>query len=158
MNRDQEIIREIGKLLWSIFREDADRSVFLFQRFPNVWGGGTSVQYFSKGLSLKKIEGQETPSEIWNKMSDLACELQRTPPFANSPFTHMRFEMDEQGKTQVDFAYIPEWDSWPGLFMRGVSELSEQEARDPSISSTWGVDLAHWQECRARREREPYTK
>lgn len=70
----------------------------------------------------------------------------------------MRFEMDEQGKTQVDFAYIPEWDSWPGLFMRGVTDLSEEEARNPALSGTWGIDLALWHDRRARRAAEPYTR
>jgi hypothetical protein len=69
----------------------------------------------------------------------------------------MRFEMDEQGKTQVDFAYIPEWDRWPGLFMRGVTDLSEEEARNPALSGTWGIDLELWKEHRARWEREPDT-
>jgi hypothetical protein len=156
MNTDQEIIREIGKNLWSIFPNTASKIVFVGMFYSSSYQCGP--EWFD--ITGKRIgpKWEDDIGTVNKKLSDLALTLQRTPPFANTPFTHMRFEMDEQGKTQVDFAYIPEWDSWPGLFMRGVSELSEQEAHDPSISGTWGVDVPHWQECRARREREPYQK
>lgn len=74
------------------------------------------------------------------------------PPFDREPFTHMRRELTDKGKMNINFAYIPEWDSWTGLFMRGVSELSEEETRNLALSNTWGIDVEHWKKCCARRE------
>jgi hypothetical protein len=64
----------------------------------------------------------------------------------------MRLEVDDAGQMKVDFAYIPEWDSWPGLFMKGVSEVPEEEAKQrPRFYETW-------KECRERFAKEPYQK
>lgn len=77
--------------------------------------------------------------------------------FSRQPFTQMRSELTEQASMNVDFSYIPEWDSWPGLFMRGVRE-SREEASNPELCKTWGIDYEVWKERRARGAHEPYQK
>ena len=124
MRSASDIQQEIGQLLWTIFRQDANKAEFLVQSFPDVWGGEISVRFYKDGEFLKYKTGETHPRDVWNQMRELSHELQRTPPFDRQPFTHMRMELDEAGKMKVDFAYIPEWDSWPGLFMKGVSELT----------------------------------
>jgi len=70
----------------------------------------------------------------------------------------MRLELDEVGKMKVDFAYIPEWDSWPGLFMRGVSELTEAEISPPYPLNIFGIDAEELAKRKARYATEPYRK
>ncbi len=152
MRTDSDILQEMGKLLWSIFRTDANRAVFMCRSFPESTGGETTIQFFSSEGALRKSDGEATPFDIWDRMRDLTRDLQLTPPFDRQPFTHMRLELTDQTKMNVEFAYIPEWDSWPGLFMRGVSDVPEDEAKQrPRFYKAW-------KECRARREREPYQK
>ncbi|MEM9853793.1 MAG: hypothetical protein AAF841_04990, partial [Pseudomonadota bacterium] len=45
------------------------------------------------------------------------------------PFTHFEFVVTSQGKLSGKYAYIDREDSWPGLFMKGLSELTEAEAK-----------------------------
>ena len=62
-----------------------------------------------------------------------------------------RYTPNEDRKTNVEFAYIPEWDSWPGVLMKGVSELTEDEADEAFVSPN------DWKKCCARQRKEPYT-
>lgn len=152
-------IGSLGKAIWSIFIEEADYAVFRIKLFEGLSGEGT-ISFFRKGSLIKdSLAAPLVPDGYINSiLRPIAYELQRTPPFDRQPFTHMRYELTSDGKVNVDFAYIPEWDSWPGLFMQGVSELTEAEARDPAISNTWGIDYEHWEKCRARRQQKPYEK
>jgi hypothetical protein len=154
-SNDEELslLSGIGNAVWEVFIPQADLAVFQICLFDSAVGVGALSFYKKQELIRDSTDEPLYPDGYINTtLRPLALTLQRTPPFSNTPFTHMRFEMDEQGKTQVDFAYIPEWDSWPGLFMRGVSEVPEEEAsKRPRFYKAW-------HECRARREREPYTK
>jgi hypothetical protein len=62
----------------------------------------------------------------------------------------MRYTLDDKGKMDVKFAYIPEWDSWPSLYMSGVSQVPAGKLDDHNIPD----DI--WAERRARFEKEPY--
>lgn len=156
MKDDNDILQSIGKKIWSVFPKNLSRIVFFSDSYPGNSGQGWETY----SLSGERVPNGavDFPKEILLQIGELVRDLQHTPPFDRQLFTHMRLELTDQGKMNVNFAYIPEWDSWPGVFMRGVSELTEEEARNPALSGTWGVDCEHWAECRARREREPYQK
>ena len=155
--KDQAIIREMGKVLWSIFPTDGARIEFKAQLYDR--SNQCGPEWFDgNGKRLGPQSFDDYPDEANDELRSLALELQRTPPFDRQPFTHMLYELTSDGKVNLEFACIPEWDSWPGLFMKGVSELTEAEARDPAISNTWGIDYEHWEKCRARRQLEPYEK
>ncbi|MCY7296226.1 hypothetical protein HJG39_12400 [Alteromonas sp. a30] len=44
-------------------------------------------------------------------------------------WTHFKASLTEKGKFKIEFAYIPEDDSWPGVYMKRVSDLTEEEAK-----------------------------
>jgi hypothetical protein len=148
MTDDQSILQEIGLLLWSIFPEEASKIVFEGQLYPGQDQIGPSW-YDADGKRLGPNDYGPL-MEINDQMRSLARQLQMTPPFDAEPFTHMRYVLNTEGKMDVRFAYIPEWDAWPNLYMQGVSQVSEDDAKKrPRFYETW-------KECRARFEREPY--
>lgn len=157
ITQSQKITDEIGKTLWSIFPPDVKTVVFSAS-FDSEGYGSTLDWLDETGKRIGPMGAGATPRDPMRAIERLCLELQRTPPFDREPFTHMRVELTDKGKMNLDFAHIPEWDSWTGIFMRGVSELSEEEVRNPRLSHTWGVTVEHWQKCRARREQEPYSK
>jgi hypothetical protein len=110
------------------------------------------------GKRLGPIGFDGYPRNVEDELRALALELQRTPPFDRQPFTHMRLEVDDTGQMKVDFAYIPEWDSWPGLFMKGVSELTEAEISPPYPLGIYGIDVEELNKRKARFAKEPYQK
>lgn len=154
-----KVLESLGKALWSVFLPEADQVIFRIKMFDGLSGERT-ISFFRSGkLIPNSLENPQISSAyLHDTLAPISKQLQHTPPFDRQPFTHMRFELTDQAKMNVDFAYIPEWDSWPGLFMRGVSELSEEEAKNPALSGTWGIDYDIWKERRAQREREPYQK
>ncbi|OSI25097.1 hypothetical protein BV912_01605 [Neisseria dumasiana] len=50
--------------------------------------------------------------------------------FKSNPWTHCHISLSVSGKFNIRFAYISEDDSWPNLFMRGISDLTEDEAEN----------------------------
>ncbi|MCK0097430.1 hypothetical protein MWU60_17775 [Yoonia sp. F2084L] len=122
-----QILKQIGSKLWSIFREDADLSHFNFKGFPDSRGGDMSIVFFKNKELLIESLNSDNPWPVWEEMRTLAYELQKMPEFKIEPFTNMKFALRENGKMDVQFAYIPEWDSWPGLYMKGVSQIPEAE-------------------------------
>lgn len=157
ISQSQKITEEIGKILWSIFPPDVNAVVFSARFYAG--GHGSTLDWLDEaGKRIGPMGAKATPFDPMRAIERLGLDLQRTPPFDHEPFTHMRVELTDKGKMNVTFAHIPDWDSWRGLFMRGVSELSEEEARNPALSHTWGVTVEHWQKSRARREQEPYSK
>ncbi len=157
MTRPQEIQHAMGKLLWSIFPKEGSTIVFNGQFYAeHNQCGPTWFDFEGNRLGPKNFD--DYPQAANDELRALAFELQRTPPFDRQPFTHMRLELNEKGQMKLDFAYIPEWDSWPGLFMRGVSELSEEEVSPPYPLGIYGIDIDELRERKARFAKEPYQK
>lgn len=148
---NESLVDKLGKLLWQVLPHEAKLIQFRGQFYEEHFQCG--FEWFNeKSVRLGPVKYDDRLMAARSDAANLVISLQRTPPFANEPFTHMRFAMDDEGKTQVEFAYIPEWDSWPGLFMSGVSEVPEDEAKKRSRF------YETWKECRARFAREPYQK
>ncbi|MCY7294596.1 hypothetical protein HJG39_04020 [Alteromonas sp. a30] len=56
--------------------------------------------------------------------------------------------MSELGKIKVNFAYIPEDDSWAGLYMKGVSDLTREEAKANYIpEKDWADRVKKYKGC-----------
>lgn len=150
MTDDQKIIQDIGKILWGIFPEGADKIVFEGMFYPDSHQCGPKW-YDKDGTRLGPQIFDDRLEAANDEMAELVIRLQSVPPFAKSPFTQMRYEVTNEMKIQVRFAYIPEWDSWPSLYMKGVSDVPEEEAEKRKRF------YEEWQKCRARREKEPYN-
>ncbi len=57
-------------------------------------------------------------------------KLQKMEPFASrEPFTHYRITLTKEMKFAIDFAYIPEEQSWPDVYMKPVGALTAEEAK-----------------------------
>lgn len=124
MESEQRILEKIGKLLWSIFPEDADKINFIFQLFE---------QHRGSMISLVLKDGCEAylddvpPPEVINEIFELIAEFQKSLLFQKEQFTHGTISLSESRKISTKFAYVNKDDNWPFLFMRGVSELSKEE-------------------------------
>lgn len=66
------------------------------------------------------------PGEIGDKIISLMEELKSLDMFIEK-WTHFKISLTEEGKIDFEFAYIPEEDSWVSIYMRGISDLSEEE-------------------------------
>lgn len=144
------LLRQMGAKLWSIFREDADLAKFRFKGFPQGIGGDMSIIFFNSGEQLRESLDDDPPWPVWEELRALANQLQSSPDFTSEPFTHMVFELTEDGQMETNFAYIPEWDSWPGLYMKGVSQISAGEIGEYNIPH----DI--WEERVAMAKERPY--
>ncbi len=67
------------------------------------------------------------------EVSKLEEKLQTLPPFEKEPWTHFKATLTEDCKFRISFSYIPQENSWLGLFMKGVSQLSREEAKEHHI-------------------------
>ncbi|WP_336033314.1 hypothetical protein [Acinetobacter bereziniae] len=87
--------------------------------------------------------------EIGNKIILLMEDLRSMEMFTEK-WTHFKISLTEEGKIDFAFAYIPKDDYWPGLFMKGISELNEDEL------DTHNIPLEDWKECVKLKEQNKY--
>ncbi|WP_215900973.1 immunity protein YezG family protein [Acinetobacter sp. TUM15113] len=60
------------------------------------------------------------------KICTLIDELRSLEIFKEK-WTNYRITLTEEGGFNTEFSYIPEEDHWPGLYMKAVSDLKEDE-------------------------------
>lgn len=127
----QIIYQKIGKLLWSIMPTETQKIVFLARIYDNVTQAGT--RWFDQdGTEHNFYQGWDNPiQEIDDEIVGLLENLQKLPLFQTTPWTQCQVTLQENGKFNIEFAYIPEEDSWPGLYMRGISSLTKEELGSP---------------------------
>ena len=68
----------------------------------------------------------ERAYEIEENICGLIKEL-RSLEKKKKKWTNYKITLTEEGKFNIEFAYIPEEDHWPTLYMRRVSDLKEEE-------------------------------
>ncbi|MDW6092427.1 DUF600 family protein [Vibrio rhizosphaerae] len=140
MADDQKIYTEIGKALWSIMPDTVSEIYFYGDIFPNSKGCTTEFRLKQDG-SISWFRFGENPEDVELFILSRAERLQKNEPYKREPWTHFKATLTEAGKFKMDFAYIPEDDSWPGLFMKRVSELSLEEAEEKYIPEE------EWKKC-----------
>ena len=131
--KEQEIYQKIGELLWSIMPDEAVRIDFIGSIYPEHYSGGAEwvvangdIHYFPLGQRPDEIEW-----EIINLMTQYKFSL----------FDNMEFN--------IKFAYVPDEDSWPMLYLRGVSDLEENEIKE------YGIPREIWEErVKAKKEQQ----
>lgn len=130
LTEDQIIYQKIGELLWSIMPFEAIKIVFSAQLYKNKTQAGS--RWFDKNnIKYSFYQGWDNPVQhIDNEIIDLLLNLQKLPLFHKDPWTQCQVTLDEKGGFKIKFAYIPEEDSWNGLYMRGISNLTESELDD----------------------------
>lgn len=130
---------EIGRLLWSIFPEDSAKIIcegHLFDSYRE-----STIYWFDMEGTENSFEFKMTPQDVVDSILDVLISLQSHEHFKKEAFTHFKITLANNGKIKIDFAYISRQDSWPGLYMRGVSELALEEARQYYIPEKNWIEL-----------------
>jgi hypothetical protein len=107
-----------------------------------------SIGFFTEAFPRPPYEAER---EIMDKLQELCL----TEFYARFNWNHVRVSLSEKGRINFKFAHVPEEDYWPNLFMKGASDLSDEEiarAYIPRDLWTKKVDLAI-----QRKERESKT-
>lgn len=104
-----------------------------------------SFRWLTQDGKNKSFDFDKMPGEIGDKIISLMDELRELEIFTEK-WTHFKISLTEEGKIDFAFAYIPKDDYWPGLFMKGVSELNEEEL------DTYNIPLQDWEECMKLKE------
>ncbi|MFW1736994.1 hypothetical protein ACG94V_19930 [Acinetobacter sp. ULE_I001] len=135
---EQEIHQKIGELLWSIMAKEAKTIFCEGYIYPDT--NSCSFEWLTKNGKKDSFNFDKVPVEIGNKIILLMEDLRSMEMFTEK-WTHFKISLTEEGKIDFAFAYIPKVDYWPGLFMKGVSELNEDEL------DTYNIPLEDWEEC-----------
>ena len=136
--KDQEIYQKIGELLWSIMAEEATIIFCTGMIYLDINSYG--FRWLTQDGKKKSFDFDKIPGEIGDKVISLMEELRSMEMFVEK-WTHFKISLTEEGKIDFAFAYIPKDDYWPGLFMKGVSELNEEEL------DIYNIPLEDWREC-----------
>ena len=131
MMNEQEIYQEIGELLWSITVEDA-KTIFC-EGFIYPDTKSYSFEWMESNSRIGWFDFDAIPHEIGDEIIHLMERLNSSEIFKEK-WSHFKISLTEDGKFNIDFAYIPEDDRWPGLYMKAVSDLKEEELDEYNIS------------------------
>jgi len=131
MTEDQTLITEIGNTMWRVFPAEFKKLIFeatIYEEWP-------MHAYYLLDENNQKCGyvRQDPPDREMDKVMNLCKQLVQTPVFVDKPFNHVKVVLDDDRTIGLNFADIPRGDSWVGLFMRGVSQLSEKEAKQYHI-------------------------
>lgn len=126
-NYIEEIYNKIAQTIWTFFPEESSCINYYAQLFNG--NSGYTID-FIVNEEVKWFGFGETP-EIAADILDLLENIRNLPPFkGKEQWTHCHISLSDSGKFNIRFAYISEDNSWPNLFMRGISDLTEDEAEN----------------------------
>lgn len=128
--KDQEIYQEVGQLLWSIMPNEATVIYFTGDIYPEHYSGG--AKWLLSNGEVSTFPFGNRAYEIESKICDLMHDLQAMDIF-NEKWTNYKITLTDEGKFNIEFAYIPEDDHWPNLYMRRVSDLKQEELDEYNI-------------------------
>jgi hypothetical protein len=122
------LIESIGNLLWSVFPPEASKinlqamiyADFNMQQLTWLVGGET-----------RWSEHAQSSDEFRPFYDEAMKQLQQaqTAATGKNRWDHVTVSLTSQQKIEFRFAFVPAWDSWPGLFMKRASELTPDEAK-----------------------------
>ncbi|OSI09646.1 immunity protein YezG family protein [Neisseria zoodegmatis] len=123
----EEVYTKIAKIIWTFFPKESSCINYYAQLFNG--NSGYTIDFIVNG-EVKWFGFGETP-ETAADILDLLENIRSLPPFKEKePWTHCHISLSDSGKFNIRFAYISENDSWPNLFMRGISDLTKDEAEN----------------------------
>jgi len=123
-----EIYEKIGQLIWSIFPEDGLEAYF----YAQIYNDSSERRFYWLDSNGDRAwhDFDNSPDEITYQILEQLKQLQKHKLFEKEPWSHCKVTLSDKGEFNIKFAYIPWEDSWPGLYMQGISELTEEEADD----------------------------
>ena len=144
LQKDQMIYEEIGKLLWSIMPKEAREIVYRAKLYDGFTQAG--ARWFDQnGQEQNLYTSFDDPIIlIERQIKDLLETLQQLPLFQPNPWTQCKVTLNENGKFNIQYFYIPEEDSWTNIILKGISDLTEDEWRQTSIPrALWEERVQH---------------
>lgn len=138
----QEIYKAICQRIWSFFPTEASSISFYAHIYENHYG--YSVDFIVND-KMTWFEDNE-PSDIYMEIINLLKELNQHMLF-DQKWTQCIVTLYDDGEFKINFAYVPDEDSWSGLYLKGISDLTEQEAYD-----IYSIPVKIWQDCINRRD------
>lgn len=140
---EQEIYQKIGQLLWSIMPEESTEIYFTGDIYPHNYSGG--AEWLLKNGHIETFPFKERAYEVEEEICQLMAKLRLLDLFPEK-WTNYKITLTEGGKFNAEFAYVPEEDHWPTLYMRRVSDLKEEEIDD------YYIPLEEWEKRVALRK------
>ncbi|WP_165010426.1 immunity protein YezG family protein [Neisseria yangbaofengii] len=123
----EEIYAKIARIIWKFFPKEASCINYYAQLFNE--SSGYTIDFIIDGKT-KWFGFGETP-EVAADILALLEAVRAIPPFkGKEQWTHCHVSLLDSGKFNIKFAYISESDSWPNLFMKGISDLTADEAEN----------------------------
>jgi hypothetical protein len=122
--KDQEIYQKLGELLWSIMNENVQ--IFFCEGYIYSDATSYSFEWVESNGRIGWFDFDAVPHEIGDEIINLMEKLNSSEIFKEK-WTHFKISLSEEGKFNIEFAYIPEDDRWPGLYMKAVSDLKGDE-------------------------------
>ena len=136
INREyKKIIEDIAKKVWSIMPKKAHKYVIKYEINEDI---GQRKSYWEDSFKNKgNMSLNEYPSDILDDIGHLLKELKS---HMNNQWNHCCFILFDNMEFNINFSSVSEEDSWPGLFMKGVSDLSYDEI------ANFHIPLEYWEE------------
>lgn len=120
-------LESISDILWSIFPENATKINYYAQIYDEH---SSFTLDFIVNNEIKYFGFGETPSDAINILDILeSYKNSRDYKILEEKWTHCCISLDKDRKLDVIYLDIDESDSWPGLYMKGVSDLNEHEIK-----------------------------
>jgi hypothetical protein len=132
---DQVIYQKLGELLWSVMSPEDSDIIFRGQ----VYSDHQDFQLLSNTNRIPRYI--EIPTNLFFDLRELMENLKKCSVFSKEPWTHFKVFLNEKGNFKIEFAYIPEENSWVGLYMRSVSDLDQSELDE------YNIPLEDWRNC-----------
>lgn len=136
---------KIGKLLYSILLPNAKYVLmegYIYEIDTSLtwwWEDGTNGVINLDTMDYPPRAAKEQILKLLEKIKNKYADNEKI-------WNHFRLILNKNGDLTIEHTYIPEWDSWPGLYMRAVSDLKENELGIPE----------YWEKAVKRRKKEPY--
>ena len=138
---------KIGKLLYSILLPNAK---YVFMK-GYIYEINTSLTWGWRDDTDSKIKLNTMyypPGTIEEQILKLLEKIKNKYADNEKRWNHFKLILDKDGNLIIEHTYIPDWDSWSGLYMCAISELKENELVVPP---------EYWEKAVKRRKKEPYV-
>lgn len=118
----------IGDILWSIFPENATRLNY----YAQIYAEHSSFTLdFIVNNGVRHFGFGETPRDAINILDILeshknSCDYKES----DKQWTHCCISLSKDRILEISCLNIEDSDSWPGLYMRGISDLNEDEIKE----------------------------
>lgn len=143
----QDIYELIGKKIWSIFPTEASSINYYAQIFDEHYEYSVD---FLVNEEIKWFEFGQLPKGVCEETIELLKLLGENDLFSQR-WTHCIITINNEGEFKINFSYIPEEDSWSGIYLKGVSDLTLEESEE------YFIPLEIWKD-RVNRKEEIYAK